>query len=262
MLDTDSEDEGGGSSSGSGQRTPELDVKASLEMCIYALDLLTEELNLNGGEGDDERGVMDGMDGIKEEQQEVPEIWKHTECGLFVTYNKKNHRGDWRLRGCIGTLTKTNLSNALKTYALVAALRDHRFEPIQQGELEKLQVGVSVLSRFESCKVGVLNDWRIGRHGLIMECTYRNKRYSATFLPEVAKEQNWDHQETVVHLLRKGGYDGSITSDLLDCVKLVRYQSTKYQLEYTEYLKLVMARNKKREEEEKVVVKEEIKVNA
>ena len=43
----------------------------------------------------------------------------------------------------------------------------------------------------------------------------QQQHYSATFLPEVAKEQSWTTKETVVALIRKAGDRGTVTNDLL-----------------------------------------------
>jgi AMMECR1 domain-containing protein len=37
-----------------------------------------------------------------------------------------------------------------------------------------------------------------------------NKRYEATFLPEIAAEEGWNQQETIKNLIRKSGYPGSL----------------------------------------------------
>ena len=64
----------------------------------------------------------------------------------------------------------------------------------------------------------------------------QQQHYSATFLPEVAKEQAWTTKETVVALIRKAGYRGKITNDLLSQIQCTRYQSSKYRVSYSEYV--------------------------
>ena len=64
----------------------------------------------------------------------------------------------------------------------------------------------------------------------------QQQHYSATFLPEVAKEQSWTTKETVVALIRKAGYRGTVTNDLLSKIQCTRYQSSKCRVSYSEYV--------------------------
>lgn len=57
---------------------------------------------------------------------------------------------------------------------------------------------------------------QIGVHGIRIEFeTEKGHHRSATYLPEIAKEQNWDRLQTVDSLLRKGGFRGK-----LNCVNI------------------------------------------
>jgi hypothetical protein len=51
-------------------------------------------------------------------------------------------------------------------------------------------------------------DWELGTHGLRISFIHRNRRYGATYLPDVAPEQGWTKEETVESLMRKAGWDG------------------------------------------------------
>ena len=62
------------------------------------------------------------------------------------------------------------------------------------------------------------------------------KRRRATYLPEVAAEQEWTALETLDSLIRKAGYNGAITDALRERIQLERYQSSKEKLMYKEYL--------------------------
>ena len=77
--------------------------------------------------------------------------------------------------------------NSIGDWALKSALQDRRFSPISLNELPLLKVGISLLTDFE--EIQDKYDWEIGKHGLWIEHQGR----SATFLPEVALEQGWDH---------------------------------------------------------------------
>ena len=55
-------------------------------------------------------------------------------------------------------------------------------------------------------------DWSIGTHGLRIAFTYQGRRMGATYLPDVAREQGWTKEETLVSLMRKAGWNGSSSS--------------------------------------------------
>jgi AMME syndrome candidate gene 1 protein len=66
--------------------------------------------------------------------------------------------------------------------------------------------------------------------------TTTGRDYSATYLPEVAADQGWDQQTTVSSLIRKAGFHGPISDDLLARVQCTRYQSSKHRLTFEEYI--------------------------
>ncbi|KXG38860.1 hypothetical protein SORBI_3001G289400 [Sorghum bicolor] len=117
-----------------------------------------------------------------------------------------------------------------------SALRDRRFPPIQSKELPTLECTVSILTDYEIAE-GYL-DWEVGKHGLIIEFTdpEYNIRRSATYLPEVAGHEGWTHAETIDSLMRKAGYQGTITESLRKKIKVTRYQSTLCTMHYGEYV--------------------------
>lgn len=157
---------------------------------------------------------------------------KHLQAPLFVTWTKLN--GD--LRGCIGNFSDLELGKGISEYALIAALEDHRFDPIRLSEVPGLSVGVSLLVNFENADHA--RDWEVGKHGI--RISFRNpedgRNCNATFLPEVAKEQHWTIDETLAALVRKAGCRLPLTEGLVQSIKLVRYQSSKAHLAYPEFL--------------------------
>lgn len=155
------------------------------------------------------------------------------QCPLFVTLNKSSG-AEKSLRGCIGTLRPTPLET-LKDYVHSSAFRDHRFSPVESNEIQELEVAVSLLIRYEKAD-GYLN-WEVGIHGVIIEFLYGKKRYSATYLPEVAAEQRWTQRQTIESLIRKTGYRGEITTAILNSISLTRYQSSKAKLSYSTYIR-------------------------
>ena len=58
-----------------------------------------------------------------------------------------------------------------------------------------------------------------------------------TFLPEVAKDQEWDQHTTLNYLVRKAGFNGKWES-IKDTLKVTRYQSIKIFMTYQEYMDL------------------------
>lgn len=78
-------------------------------------------------------------------------------------------------------------------------------------------------------------DWELGTHGLRISFYYHGRRYGATYLPDVAVEQGWTKEETVVSLMRKAGWMGRKERWEDVELKVVRYQGKKESLEYTEY---------------------------
>lgn len=111
---------------------------------------------------------------------------------------------------------------------LLSAFKDNRFNPIKIDEIDSLECQVSMLHDYEE---GLnWDDWSIGEHGII--CNLPNGK-TATYLPEVPMEQNWDKMETIKNLAIKG--ECSITS--LDQITLTRFKSTKCIISYNEFKK-------------------------
>ncbi|KAK1982222.1 AMMECR1 domain-containing protein [Colletotrichum cereale] len=159
-----------------------------------------------------------------------------TESPLFVTWNTVSPRSGHRsLRGCIGTFEAQDLDDGLSSYALTSALHDTRFPPVEASELPSLEVAVTLLTDFEDADDAM--DWTLGVHGLRISFIYHGKRYGATYLPDVAVEQEWTKEETLVSLMRKAGWMGSKSKWRDVELKVVRYQGKKESLEYGEYKK-------------------------
>ncbi len=99
----------------------------------------------------------------------------------FVTLEKAG-----ALRGCIGSLTAVRpLVEDIAHNAYSAAFKDPRFAPVDQSELEALEIHLSILSPPEPMQVASEGDLiaqlRPGIDGLIIEDDGRR----ATFLPSV-----------------------------------------------------------------------------
>jgi uncharacterized protein (TIGR00296 family) len=237
------------------------DVTATSGMCEYCFDVLLEKLVSR------QESCQQTPSNIHQTSYTPP----NEECPLFVTWEKRRASytpplstlssgfatpassnitsddetyntddADYELRGCIGTLASKRINHALSEFAITSALRDRRFDPISLHELPLLRVGVSLLVKYEECSDCF--DWKIGTHGIIIRFDTRkgrggDERYSATYLPEVAQEQRWNQEEAVVSLVRKAGFRGSITDELLSQIHCTRYQSSKYRMSYQQYVK-------------------------
>jgi len=151
---------------------------------------------------------------------------------LFVTWKIGNKMS---LRGCIGTFTSLSLHKGIKEYALTSAMNDSRFNPVSKHEISQLSVSVSLLVGFEDGTDYL--DWTVGVHGIKIEFLYGRSTKTATFLPDVAKEQGWTKEETVESLLKKAGVRSQMTQALKDSIKLIRYRSEKVEMDFEEYLK-------------------------
>ena len=233
----------------------------------YCFDALSRHLEVSHGVGTDSLQEMIASDGF------VP-------CPMFVTWNivqkmntNSNNTGTKGqkgiLRGCIGTFSAKPIAQGLEEFAVTAAVRDTRFPPIRAHELnESLHCSVSLLHSFE--EAASWQDWEVGTHGVTITFSLSQRgnggglrQYSATFLPEVASEQGWDHLTTMTHLIRKSGCDIEYEEDevyvyggmcrgvvLLDtvlhqCLRVERYQSSKCSVSFQEYKEFVLLQGNK-----------------
>jgi AmmeMemoRadiSam system protein B/AmmeMemoRadiSam system protein A len=140
-----------------------------------------------------------------ENQQRMPEDFFKKEAsggmlckmGCFVTLKMKNS-GD--LRGCIGEIfPRRQLFKAVTELAAYSAFEDYRFTELKQGEFDAVEIEISALTPPQA-----VNSWKdieIGKHGMTLEKHGR----SAVFLPQVAPEQNWTLEETLLNLSLKAG---------------------------------------------------------
>jgi AmmeMemoRadiSam system protein A len=117
------------------------------------------------------------------------------ELGLFVTLQI-----DGMLRGCIGYIQGFKpLRSSLFEMAEAAAFQDHRFMPLTESELDRIEIEISILT--ELTEVHDYQDIIIGTDGILLKHGMRQ----AVFLPQVAPEQGWDLETTLRHLSRKAG---------------------------------------------------------
>jgi AmmeMemoRadiSam system protein B/AmmeMemoRadiSam system protein A len=117
------------------------------------------------------------------------------ERGAFVTLHRRG-----QLRGCIGYVRAVRpLREAVAEMAVQAAFHDPRFEPVTAGELDDIDIEISVLSPLEP--VADASRIEVGRHGLVVQEGSR----SGLLLPQVATEQGWDRETFLDHTCLKAG---------------------------------------------------------
>ncbi|GAW82234.1 hypothetical protein, conserved [Plasmodium gonderi] len=161
---------------------------------------------------------------------------------LFVKWMKLNDVKDlgsydynaYELNGCIGCLNKIDILD-MRHYALESSLNDKRFHPITLKNIPYLMVTITYLFNFEKCNH--VYDWTIGKHGVSINFVVNKRKYSSTFLPEVAPQHNFDHKTTIKKLIRKANYKGEINDDLLKIIQVERYEGVSCSLTYTDYQK-------------------------
>lgn len=145
-------------------------------------------------------------------------------CPLFVTWKKGRGDGSRDLRGCIGCLRPLPITS-LRDYALTSALRDQRFCPMEEREMQQVCCTVSLLTHFEPAPHHLA--WEVGVHGVMIDfCDPDGVARSAVYLPEIAAEQGWTKQQTVDSLIRKAGYCRAIDDTIRASLRTTRYRST------------------------------------
>lgn len=166
-------------------------------------------------------------------------------ASLFITWNKKSKKNDtYGLRGCIGTFAKPTLVHGIEKYSLIAALEDSRFPPISKSELKLLKCSCNILQNFTTIygkSKGDIYNWEIGLHGieLLFKDPSSGITLSATFLPEVMSEHNWDKEETFLNLIYKAGVNSHL-EEVLDhydqyFVEVIRYEGNKSAITYEQF---------------------------
>lgn len=129
------------------------------------------------------------------------------------------------LRGCIGSLEPhATLLVDVSHNARAAAFRDPRFQPLQAGELQSLNIRISILGTPEKIEFNseqdLIGQLRPGTDGLILE----ENSHKGTFLPSV-----WDSlpepANFLEHLKLKTGLPAQYWSDSL---KVWRYTTESF----------------------------------
>jgi len=122
-------------------------------------------------------------------------------AGAFVTLHKNGE-----LRGCIGRFTSdVPLYKVVQQMTIAASTEDSRFDVVTPGEIDQLEIEISVLSPMK--RIYSPDDIVVGKHGIYIKKGY----FSGTFLPQVATETGWTREEFLGHCARDKagiGWDG------------------------------------------------------
>ncbi len=122
--------------------------------------------------------------------------------GVFVTLTKAG-----RLRGCIGTLQgEKPLYEEVCDVVLSSALRDPRFPPLKESELDEIEIEISVLSSFVRAYP---DEVEVGRHGIYI----KKGPFRGLLLPQVATEYGWDRETFLKHGCLKAGLPENCLED-------------------------------------------------
>jgi hypothetical protein len=125
------------------------------------------------------------------------------ERGAFTTLHRHG-----QLRGCIGfTAPRKSLAETIRDTAILAALRDPRFAPVQTAELADLEYEISVLSPLTP----VLDPHtiRVGEDGLLIKQGERE----GLLLPQVPVEWKWDREKFLQQTCHKAGLPNDAWKD-------------------------------------------------
>ena len=133
------------------------------------------------------------------EPQDLPPVFLEMR-GVFVTLHE-----DGDLRGCIGYPQPVMaLGKAIVDSAINAGSRDPRFPSVRPGELGRIEVEVTILTRpkiYTAPKKELPELVLVGRDGLIVT----RGPYSGLLLPQVAPEWGFDSREFLSQTCVKAG---------------------------------------------------------
>lgn len=134
-------------------------------------------------------------------ETDSPGLMEHK--GAFVTLHRKGE-----LRGCIGQLdSDRELYKVVERCALSAAFEDTRFPPLEQKELDDLDIEISVLTPFQ--RIRNVDEIVVGKHGLYIVQNF----YRGLLLPQVAEQYDWDRITFLEQTCYKAGLSVSAWKD-------------------------------------------------
>jgi AmmeMemoRadiSam system protein A len=115
--------------------------------------------------------------------------------GAFVTLKIGG-----RLRGCIGMVEpRKPLKGTVAEMARAAALGDPRFVPVDEKEVDSIDIEISVLTPLRGIRSQ--DEIVVGTHGLVVE----RGPHRGLLLPQVATEAEWDAETFLGYTCEKAG---------------------------------------------------------
>lgn len=129
-------------------------------------------------------------------------------CGAFVSIYLNDE-----LNGCIGRMSveKDPLVNVIADLAISSAFYDNRFPPIQEHDMNQLEIEISVITPMKEIKS--IDEIVLGKHGIYI----KKGQNTGTFLPQVADKTNWSVEEFLGHCAKNKagiGWDGWKEADI------------------------------------------------
>ena len=146
---------------------------------------------------------------------EIPEAF-NDKRGVFVTLQE-----DGELRGCIGCIEPVkSIYDGVKENALHSAFSDPRFPPLDEEELGRVKIEISILSRPEQLKFSgsaeLLKKLKPSIDGVIL----KKGLSSATFLPQV-----WEQLPDKVMFLEQLSMKAGMGKDSWKSAEILTYKA-------------------------------------
>jgi len=147
------------------------------------------------------KNIEQKVKNLKIEKDDLKEVFNEKQ-GAFVTIHTFPEHN---LRGCIGIPLPVRMLKDAIAEGARSATNDPRFPPLEENELDKIIIEVTILTKPEIIKVNKPQDYisniEIGRDGLIAEKGY----YKGLLLPQVPVEQGWNKEEFLSNTCMKAG---------------------------------------------------------
>lgn len=135
-----------------------------------------------------------------------------------ATFVSLHWAGNGQLQGCIGTLEPDRaLVEDVASNAVAAGTRDPRMKPCVLGDIDKLDIELSILSPLEA--IGGETDIRVGTDGIVLYAAGRR----ATFLPVM-----WDRLRDVPTFMAELKYKAGLPRAYAGEIHLMRYTVVKH----------------------------------
>ncbi|MBO6109211.1 MAG: AmmeMemoRadiSam system protein A, partial [Eubacterium sp.] len=168
------------------------------------------EVSATDGTGT-ESGSDTGSSRRRSDEKAISEL-EDKHAGAFVSIHKEG-----RLRGCIGTIsaTKDRVADEIIENAISASVRDPRFDPIEEDELDRLEISVDILSDAE--EISSVDQLDPKRYGVIVTKGMRR----GLLLPDLDGVDTVEEQLSIAK--RKAGLSGDEKGCTVERFEVVRH---------------------------------------